>query len=91
MFIVGVNANNSYDDYPLGPTGSFPGKGIVQNIVAGDFDCDGTDEISLVYNYGNYLKMWIFERTASGLFNHYIVGKTGSFPGTGVVGVTSEY
>ena len=89
MFIVGVNANNSYDDYPLGPTGSFPGKGIVQNIVAGDFDCDGTDEISLVYNYGNYLKMWIFERTASGLFNHYIVGKTGSFPGTGVVGVTS--
>lgn len=89
MFIVGINANNSYDDYPLGPTGSFPGKDIVQNIVAGDFDCDGSDEISIVYNYGNYLKMWIFERTDSGAFNHYIVGQTGSFPGSGVVGVTS--
>ena len=89
MFIVGINANNSYDDYPLGPTGSFPGKDIVQNIVAGDFDCDGIDEISLVYNYGNYLKMWIFERSASGLLNHYTVGQTGSFPGSGVVGVTS--
>ena len=52
---------------------------IAGRIAEGDFDGDGKDEVGALYDYGNFIRFWIFSRNSNGTFSARYVLTTGAF------------
>ena len=57
---------------------------ISGQIVAGDFNGDGVDEIGALYDYDTYLGLWTFTRQSNGKFIQKKIGDTGAFNDEGI-------
>lgn len=82
MWIIKPGASKSLIIYEVGQTGSWDPNNINGRITAGDYDNDGIDEVSIIYDYGGYAKVWIFKRNADGTLYHDVIGQLNSFDAT---------